>query len=123
MYCASGGQGVVPRLSTVPGLGVSEESPERLHDKRVSLIPNTDETLKFVKKKMNSLDSTLSTPRPGAVEGLGNSLSREGVLGVMANQSIGCTVSDAIIRSWQWSTTTTYRSLPLGYFSRIAESL
>ena len=38
--------------------------------KNVSLIPNTDEILKLVKKKIHSLDSTLSTPRPGAVESL-----------------------------------------------------
>ena len=37
-----------PRRSTAPGLGA-----EGLHDKSVSWIPNTDEILKFVKKKMN----------------------------------------------------------------------
>ena len=31
------------------------------------------------------------------------------------HQSIGSTVSDAIVRSWLWSTAT--RSSPLGYFS------
>ena len=31
------------------------------------------------------------------------------------DQSIGSTVSDAIVRSWLWSTAT--RSFPLGYFS------
>ena len=31
------------------------------------------------------------------------------------DQSIGSTVSDAIVRSWLWSTAT--RSSPLGYFS------
>ena len=44
---------VRPRPSTAPGLGVTEWSPEGLHDKSVSLILNTDEILKFVKKKMN----------------------------------------------------------------------
>ena len=39
------------RPSTAPGLGVCEWSPEGLHDKSVSLIPNTDEILKLVKKK------------------------------------------------------------------------
>ena len=43
----------LPRLSTAPGLDVCEWSPEGLYDKSVSLIPNTDEILKFVKKKMN----------------------------------------------------------------------
>ena len=43
-----------PRLSTAPGLGVCEWSPEGLHDKSVSWIPNTDEILKLLeKKKMN----------------------------------------------------------------------
>ena len=60
----------VPRPSTAPGLGVCEWSPEGLYDKSVSLIPNTDEILKLVNKKMNYSDSTLSTPRPGAVESL-----------------------------------------------------
>ena len=46
-------QGVLPRPSTAPGLGVCEWSPEGLHDKSVSLIPNTDEILKLVKKKIN----------------------------------------------------------------------
>ena len=40
-----------PRPSTAPGLGVCEFSPEGLYDKSVSLIPNTDEKLKLVKKK------------------------------------------------------------------------
>ena len=43
----------VARPSTALGLGASEWSPEGLHDKRVSWIPNTDEILKLVKKKMN----------------------------------------------------------------------
>ena len=43
--------GLVSRLSTDPGLGVCEWSPEGLHDKCVSLIQNTNEILKFVKKK------------------------------------------------------------------------
>ena len=43
----------VPRPSTAPGLGVCEWSPEGLHDKSVSWIQNTNEILKFVKKKMN----------------------------------------------------------------------
>ena len=34
-------------------LGVCEWSPEGLYDKSVSWIPNTDEILKLVKKKMN----------------------------------------------------------------------
>ena len=37
--------------STALGLGVCKWSPEGLLDKRVSLIQNTDEILKFVKKK------------------------------------------------------------------------
>ena len=43
--------GAEPRPSTAPGLGVCEWSPEGLYDKNVSLIPNTDEILKFMKKK------------------------------------------------------------------------
>ena len=43
----------VPRPSTAPYLGVCEWSPEGLCDKMVSLIPNTDEILKLVKKTMN----------------------------------------------------------------------
>ena len=43
--------GVEARPSTAPGLGVCEWSPEGLHDKSVSLIPNTDKIIKFVKKK------------------------------------------------------------------------
>ena len=35
-------------------------------------------------------------------------------------QSIGYTVSDAIVRGWLWSTAT--RSCSLGYFSGITES-
>ena len=35
------------------------------------------------------------------------------------DQSIGSTVSDAIVRSWLWSTAT--RSSPLGYFSRLLQ--
>ena len=42
-----------PRPSTAPVLGVWEWSFEGLHDKSVSLTPNTDEILKLVKKKMN----------------------------------------------------------------------
>ena len=41
------------RPSTAPGLGVCEWSPEGLYDKSVFLIPNTDEIVKLVKKKMN----------------------------------------------------------------------
>ena len=41
------------RPSTAPGMGVCEWSPEVLYDKSVSLIPNTDEILKLVKKKLN----------------------------------------------------------------------
>ena len=51
LYC--GAQGVLPRPSTAPGLGVCEWSLEGLYDKSVSLIPNTDKILKFVKKKKN----------------------------------------------------------------------
>ena len=43
----------VPRPSTASGLGVCEWSPEGLHYKSVSLILNTDEMLKLVKKNMN----------------------------------------------------------------------
>ena len=43
---------VPTRPSAAPGLGVGEWSPEGLHDKSVSLIPNTDEILKLVKKQM-----------------------------------------------------------------------
>ena len=39
--------------SAAPGLGVCEWSSEGLYDKSVSLIPNTDQILKSVKKKMN----------------------------------------------------------------------
>ena len=45
--------GAAARLSTATGLGVCEWSPEGLYDKSVSLIQNTDEILKLVKKKMN----------------------------------------------------------------------
>ena len=37
------------------------------------------------------------------------------------DQSIGSTVSDAIVRSWSWSTAT--MSSPLGYFSRLLPPL
>ena len=37
------------------------------------------------------------------------------------NQSIGSTISDAIVRSWLWSTAT--RSSPLGYFSNYCKLL
>ena len=43
----------VARLSTASGLGVCEWSPEGLYHKSVSLIPNTDEKLEILKKKMN----------------------------------------------------------------------
>ena len=41
------------RPSKAPGLGVCKWSPEGLYDTSVSLIPNTDEMLKFVNKKRN----------------------------------------------------------------------
>ena len=41
------------RPPTASRLGVCEWSPEGLHDKSVSLIPNTDDILKLVKKKLN----------------------------------------------------------------------
>ena len=44
---------VIPLPSTAPGLGVSECTPEGLHDKSVFLILNIDEILKLMKKKMN----------------------------------------------------------------------
>ena len=37
--------GGTAKASTAPGLGVYKWSPEGLHDKSVSLIPNTDEIL------------------------------------------------------------------------------
>ena len=40
-----------PRPSKAPGLSVCEWSPEGLQDKSVSLIPNTEEILKLMKKK------------------------------------------------------------------------
>ena len=43
----------VPRRSTSPGLSVCEWSPEGLCDKSEYWIPNTDEILQLVKKKMN----------------------------------------------------------------------
>ena len=39
--------------------------------------------------------------------------------GGATSQLIGSTVSDAIVRSWLWSTAT--RSSPLGYFSRLLQ--
>ena len=39
--------------------------------------------------------------------------------GGVCDQSIGSTVSDAIVRSWFWSTAT--RSSRLGYFSRLLQ--
>ena len=45
--------GEQPRPSTARGLGVCEWSPEGLYDKSVSWIPNTDEILKLLNKKMN----------------------------------------------------------------------
>ena len=59
--------GVHPKPSTAPGLGVCEWSPEGLYNKTVSWIPNTDEILKLLKKKMNYSVSTW------AEEGLGAS--------------------------------------------------
>ena len=55
--------GVEARPSTAPGLGVCEWSPEGLHDKSVSLIPNTDKIIKFVKKK--SMNRTPLCRHPG----------------------------------------------------------
>ena len=60
--------GARPRPSTAPALDVCEWSSEGLHDKSV---PNTDEILKLVKKKKELIGLHLSTPRPGAVESLG----------------------------------------------------
>ena len=45
--------GCQPRSSTTPGLGVYKWSPEEFYYKIVSWIPNTDEMLKLLKKKMN----------------------------------------------------------------------
>ena len=53
------------RPSTAPGLGVCEWSPEGLIDKSVSLIPNTDEILKFVKKKIEFINRTPLCRHPG----------------------------------------------------------
>ena len=39
--------------------------------------------------------------------------------GGVKSKSIGCTISDAIVRSWLWSTAS--RSCPLGYFSRLLQ--
>ena len=39
--------------------------------------------------------------------------------GGRCDQSIGSTVSDAIVRSWLWSIAT--RSSPLGYFTRLLQ--
>ena len=39
--------------------------------------------------------------------------------GGMCDQSIGSTVSEAIVRNWLWSTAT--RSSLLGYFSRLLQ--
>ena len=46
-----GAHWVLPRLSTAPELGVCEWSPEGLHDKTVSWIPNADEILELANKK------------------------------------------------------------------------
>ena len=65
-------QGAAQRLSTAPGLGVCEWSTEGLHDKSVSQIPNTDEILKLLKKKM--INWTPLGRHPGLelqLEGLG----------------------------------------------------
>ena len=43
----------LPRSSTASGLYVCECSREELYDNSVTLILNTDEILKLVKKKMN----------------------------------------------------------------------
>ena len=88
--------------------------PERLYDKSVYLIPNTDEILKLVKKKMNQPDSTSPTPMPGAVEDLGTAHAGGG-----CDMSIGSTVSDAIVHSWLWTTAT--KSYPLVNFCRLLQ--
>ena len=44
-------QGVEPRPSTAPSLSVYKWSPDGLHDKRVSLITNTDKILNYWRKK------------------------------------------------------------------------
>ena len=46
-YCGAGA-----RPSAASGLGVCEWSPQGLYDKTVSWIPNTDEILKFLNKKI-----------------------------------------------------------------------
>ena len=52
-------------------------------------------------------DVTATSPRPGTQEGLGTTHEGGGY-----DQSIGPTFSDAIARSWLWSTVT--RSSPFG---------
>ena len=49
-FCQRRFCGACPKPVTAPGLGVCEWSPKGLSDKSVSLIPNTDEILKLVKK-------------------------------------------------------------------------
>ena len=83
---------VCPRPSTAPGPGVCEWSPEGLYDKRASWIPNTDEILKSVKKILNLSDSTLSTPRPGAVERLGLPCSEQGCVYYTAGRTLCCNI-------------------------------
>ena len=54
------------------------------------------------------------TPRTGAVEGLGTAHEGGG-----CDLLIGSTVSDAVVRSWLWSTAT--KSSPLGCFSTLLQ--
>ena len=57
-------RGVLASPSTAPGLGVCEWSPDGLKDESVSLIPNTDEILKFVKKKNELIGLHLVDTQP-----------------------------------------------------------
>ena len=115
LHCAiRGAQGVLPRPSTAPGLDVCEWSPEGLYDKSVSLKLNTDEILKLVKKKMNLSDFTLSTPRPGAVEGLGTALCR---VGDATSQLDLPSLTPLSVAGWSTATV----SSPLGYFGKLLQ--
>ena len=63
--------------------------------------------------KCNLLTYTERPHRPGGCRGYSGTAHE----GKGCDQSIGSIVSDAIVRSWLWSTAT--RSSPLGYFSRL----
>ena len=89
LFCARGPQGVRSRPSTAPGVSTNGVLNHCMIEVYLG-YRNINEIKKCLKKKINQSDSTLSTPRPGAVEGIGTAHEGAG-----NGQSIRSTVSDA----------------------------